>query len=170
MTIAPFKGLLITVCMSSAVLLAVTAGRANPLDGKSCEELGLEQDALKALGVEGDMAKGHEWARANLAQNDLNMVRRFIEISERVKFRCAGVTKAKLDPKLNTPGQTVQVGALNPPPPLPQRRNIASPQRPKPATASVLPGPVKSPPAVAPSTRVKTQPQKPSTRQKAGDS
>ncbi|MBC8049796.1 MAG: hypothetical protein H7X92_06585 [Chitinophagales bacterium] len=169
MIIAPFKGLLITACIASAVFAPVNAVRGNPLDGKSCEELGVEQDALKALGVEGDMAKGHEWARANLAQNDLNMLRRFIEISERVKFRCAGVTKTKVEVKLSVPGQAVQAGALSPPPPLPQKRNIQA-QRPKPATASAFPGLTKPPSATAPSTRIKTQPQKPPTPQKAGES
>ncbi|MDZ4791143.1 MAG: hypothetical protein SGJ17_08050 [Hyphomicrobiales bacterium] len=168
MIIAPFKGLLITAFIVPAVFLPVNAVRGNPLDGKSCEELGVEQDALKALGVEGDMAKGHEWARANLAQNDLNMLRRFIEISERVKFRCAGVTKAKMEVKLSAQGQAVQAGALSPPPPLPQKRNIQA-QSPKPATASAFPGLTKPVPA-APSTRIKTQPQKPSAPQKAGES
>ncbi len=170
MILVPSAGSLLVVCALAAVILPSGVGLANPLDDKSCEELGAEQEALKSLGVEGDMAKGHEWARANLAQSDLNIVRQFIDISERVKFRCAGVTTAKVEVKPDTAGAANQAGALNPAPPLPVRRTIASR---KPATVNAnaaSPLRFKAAPAAAPSTRVKIQPQKPAKPQKAGES
>ncbi len=162
---------LLVISMLGLPALTVSSAFANPLDDKSCEELGAEQDALRALGVEGDMAKGHEWARTNLAQSDLNIVKRFIDISERVKFRCGGVTKAKVVDKPQTAAALNQPGALKPVPPLPVRRVIASP---KPVTANATAAPAIKPKAVPasgrPATGAKPPQQKPATPQKAGNS
>lgn len=71
-------------CMALAVIPAA----ATSLDKDACGQLALERKGLQALKVEELMAKGPDWAVANLSQGDLNLVRRFIEVDEQIKFRC----------------------------------------------------------------------------------
>jgi hypothetical protein len=72
-----------------AALAALMAGaRASPLDAESCARLLSEHGELEGAGVEADMAKGPEWARANLGLEKLERIRRFIEVTEQLVFRC----------------------------------------------------------------------------------
>jgi hypothetical protein len=124
---------------------------AAPVDELTCEKLGEEQASLKAAGVEADIAKGYHWARDNLSQGDLNVIRRFIEVSEQIKFRCHGVTKPPQ-------AQAGAKGGLNPAPPLPMKRSAAVNAAKPAATAGATPKPA-------------TQPQKPPPPvQRAGQS
>jgi len=72
-----------------AALAALLAGaRASPLDAESCTKLLNEHGELEGAGVEADMAKGAEWAKANLGLEKLQRIRRFIEVTEQLVFRC----------------------------------------------------------------------------------
>ncbi len=59
-----------------------------PLDKEACANLSQELQNLKALDVDKLMEKGPEWAISNLSQSDLNLVRRYIDVDEQIKFRC----------------------------------------------------------------------------------
>lgn len=72
----------------AAVVVACAHARASPLDADSCTMLEVEQALLKLAGVERDMAKGPEWAKANLATQSVREIRRFIEVQEQLLFRC----------------------------------------------------------------------------------
>lgn len=61
---------------------------ALPLATEDCEKARAEQTNLEAAGVAADMAQGAEWARANLSPDRLKRVQRWIELQERVLFRC----------------------------------------------------------------------------------
>lgn len=81
---APFCRTSILVC---AMLAAAPAFPA-PLDKDACTNLSQEMQNLKALDVDKLMEKGPEWAISNLSQTDLNLVRRYIDVDEQIKFRC----------------------------------------------------------------------------------
>lgn len=83
----------IAVAAALAILSWAGAASASPANGKAanakiCTELAAEQQSLIGLGVKRNMEKGADWARDNLPQGDLNMIQRFIDVSERIKFRC----------------------------------------------------------------------------------
>jgi hypothetical protein len=77
-------------------LAALTEVRAAPLDAETCARLKVEQGQLEVAGVEKDMAKGAEWAKANLGLEKLQRVQRFIEIEEQLLFRCRSKTIVSL--------------------------------------------------------------------------
>jgi hypothetical protein len=72
----------------AAVAAFVPAVAALPLAPEDCEKARAEQTNLEAVGVAADMAQGAEWARANLSPDRLKRVQRWIELQERVLFRC----------------------------------------------------------------------------------
>lgn len=76
------------VLISGLICLAFRGAGAMPLDKQACADLALEKQGLQSLKVEEMMAKGPEWAAANLSQGDLNLIRRYIEVDELIKFRC----------------------------------------------------------------------------------
>jgi hypothetical protein len=82
-----------------AALAALTQARAAPLDNETCTKLKLEQGDLENAGVEQSMAKGPEWAKANLTPEKIQQVRRFIELEELIVFRCRGKTLVTLPPE-----------------------------------------------------------------------
>lgn len=71
-------------------LAACWAGQssAEPLGKEACDQLAAERQALTGMGVEENMAKGPEWAAANLSTAALDVVKRYITVSEQLKFRC----------------------------------------------------------------------------------
>ena len=74
----------------AALLLQAPAARAAQLDKDSCSKLKTEQAQLEQGGVRGSLGKGPEWAKANLAPEKLEQVRRLIEVDEQLLFRCGG--------------------------------------------------------------------------------
>ncbi len=91
-------------------------------EGPSCKQLEAERDKLVAIGVDKDMARGYEWARANLPQAELDLIREFIEISERLRFRCqtSATPAEKPDGEKVSAEQTTTSAAI---PPLPVKRS-----------------------------------------------
>jgi len=79
-----------TAVVVSALLLQALAVRAAPLDKDECAKLKTEQSQLEHEGVRGSMARGPEWAKANLAADKLAQVRRLIDVDEQLLFRCQG--------------------------------------------------------------------------------
>jgi hypothetical protein len=76
----------------ACLLTPVNPAFSVPLDKQACEDLALERQGLVALKVEDLMAKGAEWAASHLSLGDLNLVRRFSEVDEQIKFRCEPAT------------------------------------------------------------------------------
>lgn len=58
------------------------------LEKPECDALKSELVQLTTTGVKADMARGPEWAKANLAPERLVQVKRLIEIEEQLNFRC----------------------------------------------------------------------------------
>ena len=74
----------------AALLLQAPATRAAQLDKDSCAKLKTEQAQLEQGGTRASQGKGPEWAKANLAADKLEQVRRLIELDEQLLFRCGG--------------------------------------------------------------------------------
>jgi hypothetical protein len=77
---------------------AITQARATPLDTETCNKLMVEHETLENAGVEQSLAKGPEWAKANLSPDKIEQIRRFIELEELVQFRCRAKSRVTLPP------------------------------------------------------------------------
>jgi hypothetical protein len=69
---------------------------AEKLAQAECQKLDGERRALMVLGVDKDVEKGPDWAKANLTVADLDLVKRYFDLFEQLKFRCQediGVTE-----------------------------------------------------------------------------
>ena len=109
----------------------ITAGTgslsANPLDEATCERLRSERKALSVLGIDKFFDQGADWVSGNLTAADLNLVKRYVNVFEQLKFRCPAqrVAKAKAKPAYRGPI-----------PPLPVRAPQRSERAAKPASAA----------------------------------
>ncbi len=74
--------------------------RAERLDVQTCLALKTEKAALIEGGTKEHMSKGAEWAKANLAEEALNNIKRYITITEKLNFRCHFV-KPKVTANIN---------------------------------------------------------------------
>jgi hypothetical protein len=87
----------------AALLLGLSGAMASPLDKASCDQLKLEQGQLEQGGVRTSMAKGPEWAKGNLKPEQLEQVRRVIEVDGQLLFRCNGRPLVVLPKDLEEP-------------------------------------------------------------------
>jgi hypothetical protein len=83
----------------AVVLLALAQAGAAPLDADTCAKLKVEQTQLEDAGAGRNMAKGPQWAKANLAPDKIEQVRRLIELEELLLFRCTGRSLVTLPPE-----------------------------------------------------------------------
>lgn len=61
---------------------------AAPRDEESCQRLKTEKEALTVLGIDTYFERGAEWVKANLTAADYNLVKRYVNVYEQLKFRC----------------------------------------------------------------------------------
>ena len=55
-----------------------------------------------------NMAKGFEWVKANMEEDDLGAIKTYLELDEQLKFRCPKKRKSVVKPKTKTvKGKTV---------------------------------------------------------------
>jgi hypothetical protein len=73
-----------------ALLLAWQKAGAAPLDEETCGKLNGERVQLEFLGAGTNMAKGPEWAKANLSADAVKQVLRLIDVEAQLLFRCTG--------------------------------------------------------------------------------
>ena len=81
------RALLPALIAAGLIMLAATV-RAEPLAKEACDVIKAEHEALGSGGVKEDMAKGPEWAKANLAADKLKRIETFIGLEEQLNFRC----------------------------------------------------------------------------------
>lgn len=76
--------------LAVVIVLGVTgrAAVAEPLPQERCEALIAELQLLEGGGAGDNITRGPEWARQNLAPEQLAYVKRLIEVREAVTFRC----------------------------------------------------------------------------------
>ena len=131
------------VTLVFGAMLAPSGVAGDPLDKEACGKLQSEKQALVVLGVDKEFAKGPDWAKANLAQAELNLLKRYLTIEEQLKFRCGmAVVNLSIPEDEDGPDETTVAPSV----PLPARRDQSATVKPpaKPATP-----PVKTQPAGA---------------------
>ncbi|RTL69975.1 MAG: hypothetical protein EKK41_13240 [Hyphomicrobiales bacterium] len=124
-------------------LLAVAPGAAHaaPLDPESCAKLKVQLEEIEKTGARDNLARGPEWAKANLTADKLEDVRRLIETDEQLLFRCPGRHLVNLPLEPDPP----------PPPPAPEEKKADGEQKaeapkPPPAEKKAAERPKKEPP------------------------
>jgi hypothetical protein len=156
---------------------AMAPAAAVPLEAPVCEQLQLQYDALRADGAADDMARGPEWARANLSDERLRRVGILLEIEEKLNFRC-GLAKITLpaaveggEEEVPGPGEATIEGSggtivlPQKAPPSPGRPATAAATTAPPKASAASPAAPKRPPAAA----VKKAPAKKKTQPKVDD-
>ncbi len=102
-------------------MLAMPASApAKPLEYDNCQELKTEQRTLRNAGVERNMRRGPDWAKANLTDEDLGQVRRYLTVEELIRFRCGIKRKPKTQ-------QAKSVARPPQPMPVPDRYRFRQP-------------------------------------------
>jgi hypothetical protein len=138
----------------------ISPASAVPLDAPACEQLQTQLDALRNEGAAADMARGPEWARANLPLARLQRIETLLEVEEQLNFRC-GLAKSRItlpttieggEEEIPAPGEATVEGSAGAVA-LPQR----APAQKRPAAAATMtvpktPAP-NAPAAKAPATR-----------------
>jgi hypothetical protein len=77
------------LCVAAGIAAPVYV-HAAPLDTDACAKLKLEREALEQAGVRGNMAKGPQWAKANLPADKLDQIQRLLDLEGQLLFRCSG--------------------------------------------------------------------------------
>jgi hypothetical protein len=72
----------------AALLLQVAAVHSASLDKEACARLKAEETTLEQAGARGDMSKGPQWAKLNLAPERLAQIKRLLDVEEQLRFRC----------------------------------------------------------------------------------
>ena len=66
----------------------VTLARAAPLDAAQCKTYDAQQKILEGQGLKVDVARGAEWAKADLSASRVELIKHYIYLKEQVAFRC----------------------------------------------------------------------------------
>ena len=93
---------------------------AKPLQAETCQVLKAEHVALREQGVEKKMKNGPRWAKANLSDDDISRIKRYLMLQDHIKFRCFPEKKKEEEEIVKT------VRAAKPPlhVPLPLRKTL----------------------------------------------
>ncbi len=75
--------------LAFGLALLPLAASAAPLNKDACAKVAQDIQDMKALDVGKLMQNGPAWAVSNLSPADLNLVRRYIDLDEEMKFRCS---------------------------------------------------------------------------------
>lgn len=144
-----------------ALVLALPMGgispaAAVPLDAPACEQLQTQLDTLRNEGAAADMARGPEWARANLPLARLQRIETLLEVEEQLNFRC-GLAKSRItlpttieggEEEIPAPGEATVEGSAGGVA-LPQR----APAQKRPAAAATMTVVPKAPAPNAPAAK-----------------
>jgi hypothetical protein len=96
------------------LLLQLPTARAAQLDKAACDKLKTEQAELEQGGVRAAMANGPQWAKANLKPEQLEQIRRMLDVEGQLLFRCNGRPLVALpkdveaDPALSDAGEPMK--------------------------------------------------------------
>jgi hypothetical protein len=128
----PRQASALLTALAVSVLLAGAPAFAASLDEEACQRLRTERQALTVLGIDKTVEKGADWAKEKLTVADLNLVKRYFEVFEQLKFRCEKIVAAA-EPEEKDDDDD-EAGAA---PPMPERKSA------RPASAPAAP-PAKS--------------------------
>ncbi|MGF1650157.1 MAG: hypothetical protein ACFCUN_06890 [Hyphomicrobiaceae bacterium] len=80
--------LVLGVCIVGAAIVWSRSVSAQTLDQDTCLRLNAERAQLQANRVPEHIARGPVWARDNLSAAEIEAVRRYISVEERLRFEC----------------------------------------------------------------------------------
>jgi hypothetical protein len=121
-------------------VLAMPAGlAAEPLDKDACGKLVTEKQGLVVLGVEKEFAKGPDWAKANLPQDELDKLKRYLAIEEQLKFRCGMAVVTLHVPDEPEEGDDDDGAPSTGSVPMPQRRDTTDAVKPAAKQVTIVP-------------------------------
>lgn len=103
----------------AAASLAPFAASADPLDEAACQRLRTERQALTVLGIDKTVEKGAGWAKERLTVADLNLVKRYLDVMEQIKFRCDKIVALAEPEEKDEDDDDAASGGV---PPLPERK------------------------------------------------
>jgi hypothetical protein len=80
------------LALGAQVLLLAWCGvaAAAALEQDACAKLKTELLQLELAGTRTSMAKGPDWAKANVGADKLQQIKRLLEVEEQILFRCQG--------------------------------------------------------------------------------
>ena len=110
--------------ITAILLLAPGAASANPLDDQACQRLRTERQALTVLGIDKHVEKGAVWAKERLTVADLNLVKRYLDVFEQIKFRCEKILALAEPEEKDEDDDDGSVAAGGASPPLPERKSV----------------------------------------------
>ncbi len=83
------RSLILAGCLGLVTLQAATQPvAAAPLDEATCKTYDAQQKILEIQGLKEDLAKGPDWAKANLSAARIVLVKQYVYVKEQVAFRC----------------------------------------------------------------------------------
>jgi hypothetical protein len=125
---------------------------AEPLDKESCASLQIQRNKLLTRDMQAALDRGPDWVKDHLNDQELEQVRQFLGVEEKIQFRCRGGGVAK--PALQAAGTPAQTPGGAEVVPLPDRKpapptETASDTKP----SQTLADSAKTPPSKAKATR-----------------
>jgi hypothetical protein len=90
----------VVLLVATAGLLAAGGARAEPLDKDSCASLQAQRKTLLTKDMQAALDQGPDWVKRHLNEAEIDRVRDFLKVEEKIEFRCrgGGVAKAKVSP------------------------------------------------------------------------
>ena len=80
--------------VSMFLLLSLSVAQAAVLGAPAnCKTLRAQRNALVVLGVKQNMKQGPSWAKQNLPEPEIYLIRHYMTIDEKVRFRCKNPVK-----------------------------------------------------------------------------
>ncbi|MEZ5774357.1 MAG: hypothetical protein R3D33_06560 [Hyphomicrobiaceae bacterium] len=98
-----------------AMLAPSAPAHAKALEQAECSALDGELAALEASGVKDDVEKGVTWGRFNLSSDRISRIKHYLEVREKVLFRCPSLP-AKAMAGISTTAAAAGDGAAQPAP------------------------------------------------------
>jgi len=135
---------------AAAVLAWAAPALAATLDQEACAKLKAELSQLELTGARGTLAKGPEWAKANLAADKLQQIKRLLELDEQILFRCQGKPLVVLPEGVDAEAE----------PPDNAKDAASKPAAAKDASKQAKPPPAKAQPKAAPPNKAAAAPAK----------
>lgn len=90
----------VVLLVAAAGLVAAGSARAEPLDKDSCASLQAQRKGLLTKEMQAALDQGPDWVKRHLNEAEIDRVRDFLKVEEKIEFRCrgGGVAKAKVSP------------------------------------------------------------------------
>lgn len=127
-TIILVKSLLLGLALLP--LFATGPAKAQRLSSEVCTHLAAEYKRLKSDPAVKNMAKGHEWVKANMEEAARLPIKHYIEIEEKLRFQCRSRGKKSPVAKFKQVKKPKGLSRKN----LPKKKPAQTAKKPKPTT------------------------------------